>query len=188
VATAAPIRRPIALTGAGVAALGASALALRPVSPAGAVIAVLVGTAALLVPLPADDSPRAPRGSAIALLAGTSAFVLVAWLAPALAGPLGTVRWAPATAPAAVYAVAAAVVEEAFFRRLVYGLLRPLGPFAALGGSAFLFAVVHVPLYGWATLPLNLAAGLVLGWQRRALGGWTIPAVTHAAANLMAIL
>jgi membrane protease YdiL (CAAX protease family) len=186
-ATAAPIRRPIPLTGAGVAALGGVALMLRDVSPLAAATTFLVGAAALLVPLAADESPR-EGGGGIALLVGTGVFAVASWLAPGLAGPLGAVRWAPATAQAAAASIAAGVMEEAFFRRLVYGLLRPLGGFEAIGGSALLFAAVHVPLYGWATLPLNLAAGLVLGWQRRASGGWSIPAITHGAANLMAFL
>jgi membrane protease YdiL (CAAX protease family) len=186
--SAGPARRPLLIHGGFIAALGVAALALRPVSAPAVVIAVMVGASALLVPLPADDSPRVPWGAAMALLAGTSAFVVAAWLAPPLAGPLGGLRWTPATGAGAAAAVAAAVVEEAFFRRLVYGLLRPLGVFAAVGGSALLFALVHLPLYGWATLPLNLAAGLVLGWQRRASGGWAIPAVTHGAANLMAFV
>jgi membrane protease YdiL (CAAX protease family) len=150
-------------------------------------ILVLVGTAALVVPLPADDAP-VPGGAAIALTAGTAAFALAAWLASALSGPLGAARWAPVTAPAVAASVAAAIGEEAFFRRLVYGVVRPLGVPAAVAGSALLFALVHVPPYGWRAAPLNLAAGLVLGWQRRASGGWATPAVTHAAANVLAFL
>ena len=43
----------------------------------------------------------------------------------------------------------AAVAEEAFFRRLVYGaLLRAAGAAWAVTGSAVLFAVVHVTIYG----------------------------------------
>jgi membrane protease YdiL (CAAX protease family) len=187
-ASAGPTRRPLLTLGAFVAALGAVALSLRPVSAPAMLIAVMVGSSALLVPLPADDSPRVQWGAAISLLVGTIAFVLAAWLGPPLAGPLGDLRWGPATAPGAAAAVAVAVLEEAFFRRLVYGLMLPLGVVAAVGGSAFLFALVHLPLYGWATLPLDLAAGLVLGWQRRASGGWAIPAVTHGAANLLSLV
>jgi hypothetical protein len=43
-----------------------------------------------------------------------------------------------------------------------------------------------VPLYGIAVLPVDLGAGLLLGWQRWATGTWTVPAVTHAAANVLA--
>jgi membrane protease YdiL (CAAX protease family) len=184
---AGPVRRSISLPG-GVAALGAAALMLRPVSPVASVILVLVGAAALVVPLPAEDSPGVLGGAAIALTAGMAAFVLAAWLAPALAGPVRAARWVPVTAPAVAASIAAAVVEEALFRRVVYGVVHPLGVPVAVIGSALLFALVHVPPYGWATVPLNLTAGVVLGWQRAASGRWAVPAVTHAAANVMAFL
>jgi membrane protease YdiL (CAAX protease family) len=50
------------------------------------------------------------------------------------------------------------------------------------------FAAVHVTVWGWAVLPLDLAAGLVLGWQRWASGGWSVPAATHVAANVLAVV
>ena len=80
------------------------------------------------------------------------------------------------------------MAEEAFFRRLVYGALLAAGPVAAVVGSAVLFAAVHVTVYGVWVLPLDLAAGLLFGWQRQATGSWTVPAVTHAAANLLVVL
>jgi hypothetical protein len=39
--------------------------------------------------------------------------------------------------------------------------------------------------YGTSTLPINLAAGVLFGWQRWATGGWTAPAATHVFANLV---
>jgi membrane protease YdiL (CAAX protease family) len=55
-------------------------------------------------------------------------------------------------------------------------------------GGAVLFAAVHVPLYGWAALPVDLGAGLLLGWQRHASGTWLVPAATHAVANLLVVV
>ena len=81
----------------------------------------------------------------------------------------------------------AALAEEAFFRRFLYGLLVPSGAAIAVGGSAALFAVVHVTVYGWWVLPLDLAAGLVLSWQRWASGSWVAPAITHVIANVLAL-
>jgi len=77
---------------------------------------------------------------------------------------------------------------EAFFRRLGYGALAYPGPVLAGLGSAVLFASVHVTVYGAWVLPLDLAAGLVLSWQRWATGSWAVPAVTHAAVNLLVVL
>ena len=82
----------------------------------------------------------------------------------------------------------AAVAEEAFFRRLVYDLLLPSGAAAAVLGSAALFAVVHVSVYGFWVLPIDVGAGLLLSWQRWATGSWAAPAVTHVLANLLVVI
>ena len=83
-----------------------------------------------------------------------------------------------------------AVAEEAFFRRLVYGWLASWGAswgaVAAICGSALAFAAIHVPVYGLAVLPIDTAAGLLLGWQRWVTGGWSASGITHVAANLIA--
>ncbi len=95
---------------------------------------------------------------------------------------------APLGAAALPLALFAAVAEEALFRRAAYGWLARSGPAIAVGGSALLFAAIHVPLYGLAAFPVDLGAGLLLSWQRWAAGTWTVPASTHAAANAMAVL
>ena len=59
---------------------------------------------------------------------------------------------------------------------------------AAIGGSALLFAAVHVPIYGPAVFWVDLGAGLLFSWQRWASGTWGASAATHAAANLLAVL
>src|SRR4051812_47873695 len=82
----------------------------------------------------------------------------------------------------------AAVAEEVFFRHFVYDALLPGGTALAVVGSAVLFAAVHVTVYGWWVLPIDLAAGLVLSWQRWATGSWKVPAVTHVLANLLVVL
>jgi membrane protease YdiL (CAAX protease family) len=82
----------------------------------------------------------------------------------------------------------AGVAEEAFFRRLAYGWLLQWGSGAAVVGSAVLFAVAHVTVWGLGVLPLDLAAGLVLSWQRAASGRWSVPAFTHVVANALALL
>jgi membrane protease YdiL (CAAX protease family) len=90
-------------------------------------------------------------------------------------------------AAAAALALLAAVAEEAVFRRLLYGRLEGLGVMVAVVASAGLFALIHLPAYGTAALPVDLGAGLLLSWQRFASGTWTVPAITHAAANLLAV-
>ncbi|MBV8161756.1 MAG: CPBP family intramembrane metalloprotease [Acidimicrobiia bacterium] len=87
-----------------------------------------------------------------------------------------------------VLASLAALAEEAFFRRFVYDALVPGGAILAVLGSAALFALVHVTVYGWWVLPIDLGAGLLLSWQRWATGSWTVPALTHILANLLVVL
>jgi membrane protease YdiL (CAAX protease family) len=82
----------------------------------------------------------------------------------------------------------AAIAEEAFFRRFVYRLLEPNGAALAIAGSAALFALVHVTVYGAWVLPIDLGAGLLLSWQRWASGSWRVPAVTHVLANILVVI
>ena len=78
--------------------------------------------------------------------------------------------------------------EEAFFRRFLYGRLARWGAPLAIAVSAVAFAVIHVPAYGVAAFWVDLGAGLLLSWQRWASGTWTVPAATHVAANLLAVM
>ena len=66
---------------------------------------------------------------------------------------------APPTAKILALNTLAAVGEEAFFRRFVYNALVPSGPALAVAGSAALFALVHLTVYGAWVLPIDLAAG-----------------------------
>ena len=100
---------------------------------------------------------------------------------------VGSVPVAPFILTSVALNSLAAVAEEAFFRRFAYGLAAVRGPAVAVVASAAIFAAVHVTVWGWAVLPLDLAAGLVLGWQRWASGGWAVPAATHVAANILAV-
>jgi membrane protease YdiL (CAAX protease family) len=81
----------------------------------------------------------------------------------------------------------AALAEEAFFRRVVYGWLRPGGPALAVAGSAVLFGLAHVTVYGWWVLPVDLAAGGVLAWQRWAGDSWLVSGLTHVIANVLVV-
>lgn len=173
------------------AAAGVAALLARPWLAAAAadptvalvVLFVLLGAVGAWWPLPAAPAGRA-GGAASALVVtavGIGAFAAGRLLAGGKAA-------APALASYLVLNALAAVAEEAFFRRLLFGLLAPLGPVVAVAGSAGAFAVVHLTVWGAWALPLDLAAGLVLSWQRAATGRWSVPAVTHVAANVLAVV
>ena len=78
-----------------------------------------------------------------------------------------------------------AVAEEIVLRGTVYeSLTHYCGPGPAILVSAVAFAVLHIPLYGWAVAPLDLAVGVFLGVLRTAAGSVTAPALTHALADL----
>jgi len=151
-------------------ALGATG---RVVGLAATLLAILAGS--LLVPA-VRSSTRLHPG--LVLVIGLSAVAL------ALATGGAPVP-APLTSWALPLTVLAAVAEEALFRKAAYGALERHGAVVAIGVTALVFALVHVPLYGVAVFPVDLGAGLLLSWQRWASGSWTVPAATHAAANVV---
>jgi membrane protease YdiL (CAAX protease family) len=164
----------------------AAALAVfvaRPLLPGGrGLVALFVALLIVGAGWPLRGGARGSARTAVfALATGLTAFGLCRVLG-------GGHPAVPARAGSIAAVVLAAVAEEIFFRRFVYAVLRPRGAAVAVGGSAVLFAVAHVTVYGWWVLPLDLAAGLVLGWQRWATGSWAVPAVTHVAANLLVVL
>jgi membrane protease YdiL (CAAX protease family) len=140
-----------------------------------------LGGAALVVRERHASGPEgAPLGWGLPLGIGVAAVVA----AGVVAGPVPDRRVGMA---AGAITVVAAVAEEALFRRVLYDRLLRLGVVAAVGGSAVVFALVHLPAYGVAAMPVDLGAALLLSWQRYASGRWTVPAVTHAVANLLAV-
>jgi hypothetical protein len=174
------------------AALGCGALAARPAllavaaRPAAMLGLLFAGLLifALVAPLP-DDVARPARQTTTSTAAvtalGVAAFAL---------GRIAVGGHAPTklTLGVVLANTLAAVAEEAWFRRLCFGLLAPAGPVFAVAGSTLLFAAVHVSIYGFWILPLDLAAGALLGWQRAVTGSWAAPAITHVIANLLVLM
>lgn len=176
------VTRPTAAVAAMAAAL--AVFVARPLLPGGS--GALLGLFAALLIVGAGWPLRGGTRTSVRTVVFPLATGLVAFGLGRLLG--GDHRVVPARAGYVAAVIFAAVAEEIFFRRFVYALLRPRGAAVAVGGSAVLFAVAHVTVYGWWVLPLDLAAGLVLGWQRWATGSWCVPAVTHVAANLLVVL
>ncbi|HEV2759506.1 MAG TPA: CPBP family intramembrane glutamic endopeptidase [Acidimicrobiales bacterium] len=190
----APPRRPWSPVSAlpwAPAVVGVTALLARPwFLPAGVqvewrvaffVMLGLVGVAWPLTRRP-DSRPAAVSVSLGVLAIGAAGFALGRALVDVPPGP-------SALATAIALNALAAVAEEAFFRRYLYGLLDARwGTGAAVVTTAMLFALVHVTVWGWWVLPLDLAAGLLLSWQRAATGRWSVPAATHVLANTLALL
>ncbi len=152
--------------------------------PAGSPLAGLI-FAALLLGLAWAAGTRLPLSGRALGWGGVGVVVLCLPVALLRAGqPLhdasGFGRWA-----VVVGVVAAA--EEVFLRGAMYDAVRAAADErAAVVVAAAAFALLHVPLYGWHVLPLDLVVGLVLGELRRASGTPAAPAVTHVGADLVA--
>ena len=179
-------RRPLAL-GWAPAVVGVAALLARPwFLPAGVDVSwrvaffVVLGLVGVAWPVARDG--RAGLATSLAVLGlGAAGFALGRAMVDVPLRPSGL-------AIAIGLNALAAVAEEAFFRRYLYGMLVRFGPAVAVVGTAAVFALVHVTVWGWWVLPLDLAAGLVLSWQRAATGRWSVPAATHVLANTLALL
>lgn len=142
--------------------------------------------AVLLLGLAVAARTRVPV-SKRAVLLGLAGVVLVCLpvsLEHLLAGrPLhaseGFVTWA-------LVVTVVATAEEVFLRGTLYDAVESrFGALSAILVGAVCFALLHVPLYGWYVIPLDLAVGLVLGGLRQQSGTPAAPAVTHVGADLV---
>ncbi|HVC03626.1 MAG TPA: CPBP family intramembrane glutamic endopeptidase [Candidatus Acidoferrales bacterium] len=160
-------------------AVGGSATAAS--MPAGVVFALA------LLALAAGAGWRLGRPSLAAVGIGVAggAVLVAAWLSSRSGvavelAPVNTViaTWTPAVA-------LIAVAEEVVLRGVLFDAVRGWGGDGwALAATTVLFAAVHVPLYGFGALPLDLAVGLLLGGLRVVSRGVLAPAIAHLIADL----
>lgn len=164
-------------------ALAAAALAARPISYLSSAVLIAVAATAWIgmrqldVPLMSRARP-----AHIQILVGAlalAAFSTARWAIPGFGLRLSILGVATL--------LLAGVCEEIFFRGYMHAVLRRVGvsAFWTATATASLFALIHVPLYGAWVLPIDIAAGAIFAWQRHVTGSWLVPAVTHAAANLL---
>ena len=130
---------------------------------------------------------RHARPSVTSLLIGSvGGLVLVAL--PRLAHPLLPAVIGMRPDPFAAWVLVTTLVvtgEEALLRGALFGTLeRAAGPVAAVAVTSLAFALMHVPLYGWHVVPLDLGVGVWLGGLRLATGGVAAPAIAHGLADL----
>lgn len=161
------------------AALGAPDAAAS--MPAGGVFAVSL----LAVAIAAGWRPGPPRLAAVALGAAGGGVLIGSWL---VAGGSPGIEIAPINAGLALWTplvAAVAVAEEVVMRGALFNAIRSgWGDGVALAVTTILFAALHVPLYGVGSLPLDLAAGMLLGGLRIVSGGVLAPALAHVLADL----
>ena len=149
-------------------------------------------------------SPRAAAAFAAAILAlcfalgwrpkgfrAVHAFVGVGAGLLLAGGPLVLHGAVPAGASAgmagwSVLVTCVAVAEEWLLRGALWEALETgYGATTALVCTTFAFALMHVPLYGWGAVPLDVGAGLGLGALRIWSRGVVAPAAAHAVADLI---
>jgi len=156
--------------------------------PAASKPAAVVFAAALLALVNAAGW-RARRGRAPDVAVGAAGAVLLmgAWLASGGHLALSAPQHAADLAAWSLVVTAVAVTEEVALRGALFtAVSRWHGATSALLVTSMVFALIHVPLYGWQAVPLDCAVGLFLGGLRVLTGGVTAPAVAHALTDLLA--
>ena len=84
----------------------------------------------------------------------------------------------------ALAAVLIPFVEEVVYRRLLFGVSRPLGVWAALILTAAIFAAMHGFVYGF---PALFGLGVVFQWQYLRTGNLWTSTLTHMIYNFISL-
>ena len=132
-----------------------------------------------------------PRRTLIALGVGV-AFGLALAGGAILGGSIGGFPVIPGLGrPAAPFVPWAAITlvvasaEEGILRGVLFDRLRASGgTILAIAVTTVAFALLHVPLYGWHVVPLDLAVGLAFAGLRLSTGSIVAPVAAHAVADL----
>ena len=159
-------------------------------------VGALFGTALISIAWAGGFRPAVVRPEAVAIgLVGAAVLVGLAVGATRLAGlPLRAVPqtdfgwWALIT-------IAVATGEELILRGVLFDALRDAVGRAdparegravavAVLATSLLFALIHVPLYGWHVVPLDFGVGVFLAGLRLASGSVAAPVIAHVVADL----
>ena len=172
----------------GVAAVVSLRVVIGGVVPAASYPAALVFAGALVTLVVASGwrftFDRRWAVGAVIGIAG-AAVLVAAWVTAAPHVPLSAGQHLGPLAVWTPVVVVVAAVEEIVLRgALFHALLEAGGAPLAIAVSSIVFGLMHVPLYGWAALPLDVAAGALLVGLRLLSGGLTAPVVAHVLADL----
>ena len=156
-------------------------------SRAGLVFALLlVGVAAVTAHPSAALADLGARR--LARLAAAGVFGAAVLCVPALARHVafgGTAAGVAGFRSWALVVVVVAIAEESLLRGSLYRAVDArAGTVTAIAVTSVAFALLHVPVYGWGVLPLDLAVGVWLGALRAVTGSVAVPAAAHALADV----
>ena len=149
-------------------------------------IGLVFGLALTALAVLAGQSVAMPRSAPLVIgTAGGAALVGLAVLAhvgapgPSLAPAAAFLPWASIT-------IIVATAEELVLRGVLFAAIRRrAGVATAIAVTSVAFAMMHVPLYGWHVVPLDLGVGIWLGGLRLLGRGVAAPAVAHVLADLV---
>ena len=145
------------------------------------------GLAAVAIACGASIALPNPRAVVIGLVGG-SVLVVVALVNRQPGLDLG-LRPAAPFVPWAAVTLLVASAEEAIVRGAAFDAIERIAPTMwGTAGAVLLtsiaFALMHVPIYGWHVVPLDIGVGVFLGGLRLLTGGVAAPAAAHAVADL----
>lgn len=180
-----PVRTAaLLLIGLGVAALARAALNGHDAVSAFAAGAAF-GIALVVMARLAGSRPSWPHARSL-LLGALGGLVVIA--VPRVAHPLVPSAIGMRPEPLFAWVVVTGVVvvgEEAVLRGALFDLLEQVaGSIPAVAITSIAFALIHVPLYGWQVVPLDLGVGVWFAGLRLAGGGAGAPIVAHLLADL----
>ncbi len=149
-------------------------------------VGLVFGLALLALAILAGERVSMPGPAALAIgaaggaaLAGLAVVPHLGHTGPSLAPASAFLPWASIT-------ILVATAEELVLRGALFvAVRRQAGVAAAIALTSVAFALIHVPLYGWHVVPLDLGVGIWLGGLRLVGRGVAAPAVAHIVADLV---
>lgn len=171
------------------AGLAAAALTRAALNGHASLTAFLAGAGfgIVLVAMAAAAGWRPSRPRVRSLVVGAlGGLVLIAM--PRLLHPLMPAAIGMRPEPFVAWSLVTALVvlgEEMVLRGALFDQLdRAAGVVPAVAVTSFAFALMHVPLYGWQVVPLDLGVGIWFAGLRLVTGGAGAPTVAHLLADL----
>jgi membrane protease YdiL (CAAX protease family) len=182
--TRALLRAVVVLGGLGLA-VGLRWQIFRTAALDGVSEGLVFGAALVAVAAAGGWTPSRPRAQA--LIAGVVAGGLLVAISAASRWPVlpMTLGHAAPFVPWVLITSLVATAEELVLRGSLWRwAAESAGDVAALLLTSLLFALIHVPVYGWSVVPLDVGVGLMFGGLRLWFGGPAAPAAAHVIADL----